>query len=1013
MKKNLLSLLLMSLVTLSVFAQSRKITGTVIGADDGQPIPGVSVKVAGSNVGTQTKVDGKFAITLPSGANSLDVSFIGYATQHVNITVASNYNIKLVSNTKQLTEVVVTDSYGVQAKKSYTGAASTVSADALNDKPFSTPIDALQGQVPGLNISQNTGQPGANIQVRLRGVGSISADSNPLYVVDGMIINAGDLSRLNTAGATNVLSGINEDDIETITVLKDASATAIYGSRASNGVIIITTKRGKAGNAQVNFDTEVGKSVNLPLPVGGRPMGGTDYANTFLQGLTNAGVTGAGQTPYITSYGLAGPYNDWYPLVTKQGQQQQYNVSVRGGSETSHVFASAGYFKQEASVIGSDLKRITGLLNVDQTISKSFTFSTGLNISNVQQNDPSNGGAFASPVLSAFFLRPQQQAYASDGTLNTSRATNTDFSSIYNPLYMVLNDKKFDSETRVLGNATMKWNIWDQLKYTTYFSGDLVELEEQQFNNPIMGDGRTAGGRGYDYYTRYFNYLFRNQLDYRYDFSKDNDFYVEASLGYEAQKSDGYFISANSNGYPATQPLLTASVNASTPTLGNSSFSGYTFDAFYTRGSINYKNKYSLSGSFRREGSSRFGSDVSFGNFYSIGAAWNVDEESFFKNQSILSSAKLRTSYGSVGNAGIGNYVAQPTAGYGAVYGGGVGQNFNTIGNTALTWESSKPLEFGADFGVLKDRLSFSVDYYIRKIDNLIQNVPISRTTGFSTVTENIGAMKNQGEEITIKASPIKSKDFQWYTSFNISFNKNTVTKLVNDASFLNGSFQVAEGQDFQTWYARGWAGVDPSNGDPLWYTDATKTATTNNYNKATPFAQYQADPKVFGGWTNTFSYKGFSISGDIYYNFGNYINDSWAFYLTDGTNYTFNKYAYDLNAWTTPGQITDVPKYVAGGGTAANGATYSSSSSFSSRFLYKGDYIRLKNLTVGYDFKGLSLLKKYGISKLYLYGRGTNLLTKTYDSRLPFDPEVGVNSTSNLEIPQVRTFTVGINLGL
>jgi len=1002
----------MSLVTLSVFAQSRKITGTVTGADDGQSIPGVSVKVAGGSVGTQTDVNGKFSLTVPAGAQSLVVSFVGFTTQQVRLTAASSYSIKLSSDTKQLSEVVVTDSYGTQAKKSYTGAAATVGGDNLNDKPFSTPLEALQGQVAGVNVSQFSGQPGANIQVRLRGQGSISLDSNPLYVVDGMMITSGDVSRLTVT--TSVLAGINEDDIETVTVLKDASATALYGARASNGVIVITTKKGKSGKAQVNFDAEVGNTVNEPLPAAGKPLSGADYSTMFLEGLTNAGVTGAGQTPYITSYGLNGPSNDWYNLVTRNGQQQQYNVSVRGGSDNTHVFASAGYFKQDATTIGSDLKRITGLLNVDQTISKSFSFSTGLNISNVYQDTPLDGGAFGSPVLSAYFLRPEEQPFVinPDGSssYNTSRATNTDFPSIYNPLYLVEADKKTASETRVLGNATMKWNIWDQLKLTSYFSGDFIDLEEEQYNNPIMGDGRTVGGRAYDYYTRYFNYLFRNQLDYRYDLNKSNDFYVEASIGYEAQKSDGYFISSNSQLYPATQPLLTASVNASTPITGNSTISGFTDDAFYTRGGINYKNRYSLTGSYRREGSSKFGINNQFGNFYSVGFAWNVDEESFFTKQHIFSSAKFRTSYGSVGNSsGLGNYAAQPTSGYGFVYAGSVGQNFNTIGNPQLTWESSKPFDIGTDLGILHDRLTLSFDYYNRKIDNLILNAPTSRTTGFSSVTENIGAMVNKGEEITIKATPFKTKDFQWNTSFNMSLNKNTVTQLVSPSV---GTQLVTVGADYQTWNVRAWAGVNPANGDPLWYTDGTGTATTNNYNNAAPVAQYQADPKVFGGWTNTLSYKGFTVSADIYYNFGNYVFDAWSFYLNDGTQYTFNKYQYELNRWTTPGQVTDVPRYVAGGGTI-NGATFSSSSSSSSRFLYNGDFIRLKNLTAGYDFKRIDFLKKYGISKLYIYARGTNLWLKTYDPRLPFDPEVGTSGSSNLEIPIVRTYTLGINLGL
>lgn len=1023
MKKKLLLFLVLSIISLnSIFAQGRKITGRVTGADDGQPLPGVSVKIQGSDRGTQTDADGKFSI---AGANGekLVFTFIGYTTQIRVIDGSANYSIKLISDTRVLTEVVVTDGYVTQAKKAYTGSATSVNGRENENKPYTTPLQALQGEVAGLNISSNSGQPGANMQVRIRGIGSIAADSNPLYVVDGMLINSGDLSRLTTT--TNVLAGINQNDIESITVLKDASATAIYGSRGSNGVIVITTKKGKSGKTQIRFDTEIGSTSNLSIPDAGKPATADQYRTLFLEGLNNYNqIPANAKTQFdipqtTTSYGLNGRSNDWYDLVTKNGAQQQYNVSLNGGNEVTRIFASSGYFKQEATTIGSNLKRITGLLNIDHTINKRFSVGIGLNFSNVNQNTPANGGGFVNPILSAYFLRPFQLAYNDDGSLNSSRIGNTNFPSVYNPLYMAQNDKRSSSQTRVLGNVNLKWNIWDQLKYTSYVSVDYNVLEERQYNNPIMGDGRTSGGRGYDYYTRYFNWLTRNQLSYRWDVPNITDFYVDVTAGYEAQKSSAYLISTNTNLFPATQPLLTNSINGSTPILGNANTSNYTYDAIFAIASINYKNRYVLSGSFRRDGSSRFGSNNVYGSFPSVGASWNIDQESFFGVQKIFSSAKLRVSYGLTGNsAGLSNYGWRPSAGYGINYAGAPGQNFNNIGNVNLGWEKAKQLDIGVDFGFFNDRLAFTVDYYSKNIDKLILQNPTSLTTGFSAITENIGAMTNKGFEFAVKGVPVKLKDFTWSTSFNLSLNRNKVTNLINHAPFINGNFQVQEGKPFYTWYARQYAGVDPANGDALWYTDATKTATTNDYSKAQRVAAKQADPKAFGGFNNTFSYKGITLSADFYYNYGNYIQDGWAQYLNDGTQYTFNKYASNMNRWTTPGQKTDVPKYVAGG--VNNGQ----SASFSDRFLYKGDYIRLKNLTIGYDFKDLAFLKKLGISKLYLYGRGTNLWTKTYDKRLPFDPEVGalVNNSatnqilygvSNLEVPQVKTYTIGLNVGL
>lgn len=1009
MKQKLLIFFLFGLFAFSsAFAQNRKISGKVTGSDDGLPLPGVSVMVQGTKFGTLTDGDGQYSLNLPSNGTVLQFTFIGYTTQSVNITSSNTYNLKLVSSTRQLTEVVVQSAYGTQAKKSYTGAATIVRGAENENKPFSTPIQALQGEVAGLNVSLNSGQPGANIQVRLRGVGSIGAGSNPLYVVDGMFINAGDLTANTTT--SNVLAGVNENDIETITVLKDAAATAIYGSRGSNGVIVITTKRGRAGKTQVRFDAELGSTSNLKQPAAGRSLNGNEWGMLFAEGLANAGISTASiQTNYLIPYGvISGTTNDWRDLTTRKGKQQQYNVSINGGTDVTKVFSSVGYFNQEATTIGSSLRRISGLLNIDHNISKRFILSTGLNVSNLNQYTPSTGGSFASPVLASYFLRPFQLAYNADGSLNSSRVGNTNFPDTFNPLYLVANDKKFDSQTRALVSEQLQWNIWDELKFTTYGSIDYNLTEEQQYNNPIMGDGRTAGGRAYDYSDRYFNWLTRNILSYRYDINGIENFYVDARVGYEAQRSQGYFIRTNSNGFPATQPLLTASVNASTPILGNATFSNYTFSSVFSTATINFKNRYVLNGTFRRDGSSVFGENNRFGNFYAVGGTWNVDEENFFKSQNTVSSLKLRSSIGTTGNAqGLGNYAARQTAGYGVNYAGANGQNYNTVGNPNLTWESAQKYDAGFDLGFFKDRLTLTFDYYNNNINRLIQAAPISLTTGFSTITENVGAMRNRGEEFSIKGIPIRTRDFNWTTNFNIAFNKNTVTGLVNHAAYVTSVYHVAEGQDFYTYYARAYAGVDPANGNALWYTDAARTATTSIYNNAARIDKYQADPKYFGGFNNSFSFKGITLSADFYYNFGNMIRDSWNNYLVDGNSYTYNKYAYELNRWTTPGQITDVPKYIAGG------ITNNASNSFSTRFLYYGDYIRLKNMTIGYDFKNINYLKKIGISRLYLYGRGTNVWTKTYDKRLPFDPEVGITGQSNLEIPQAKTFTIGLNVGL
>lgn len=1013
----LLALLLFFIQPALVSAQNEppavinsKLEGQVLDAATKQPLPGASVSILGTTHSVSTNIDGHFNfVTGQKFPYTLIITFIGYERQEV-IANGSPVQILLKERINQLNEVVIVDGYSTQVKKSYTGSATTIKGSDNENKPFSTPLAALQGEVPGLSVALTSGQPGANAQVRLRGLGSTALNSNPLYVIDGMIINAGDLSRL-TAGvsnSSNVLAGLNENDIESFTVLKDAAATAIYGSRGSNGVIVITTKKGKSGKVQVNFDTEVGRTQNIALPEAGRPLNAEQFSTLFIEGLRNAGTYTPAQIATLAeSYGFnSGKTTDWQDLIHRNGKQQQYNISVRGGNENTKVFASAGYFNQEATTIGSSLKRLTGLLNIDQKISNRISFTTGLNASNVFQNSPvGSTGSWANPVFAASILRPFQLAYNDDGSLNSSSSSNTGFVAHYNPLWIEANDKHTLSQTRVLGNTTLTWNIWDKLKFTSYGSIDYDVLEESQFYNPILGDGQSSNGSATDAYTRYYNWLVRNQLDYRFNIPHVQDFYVDLAAGYEAQSSHQYVLAATGTGFPLTQTDLTSLNNAATPTSVSGAPASYDFNSVYFRASASYKNTYAISGSFRRDGSSVFGKNNRYGSFWSLGGAWNIDQEKFFANQSVISTAKLRISYGTTGNAqGIGNYAAQPLASYGSNYTSGNGQNYSGVGNPDLTWEKQKKFDVGVDIGFFNDRLAFTVDYYQNDIYALIQAVSISRVTGFSSVPyANSGSMQNRGFELGIKGIPVKIKDFTWTSSFNIATNHNEVTSVGANATTANGNYYFAQGSDYYTYYTRLYAGVDPANGTALWYTDGSKTATTTDYSAALRVPYKSATPKYFGGFSNTFNYKGITLTGDFYYNFGNYIADGWSTRFYDGAYYTFNKYQREFtNRWTTPGQVTDVPKYIAGGGVQSN------SQAFSSRFLYKGDFIRLKNASLGYDFRKLPVFKNLqGISKLYIYVRGTNLWTKTYDEQLPYDPESGT-----VTIPQFRTYTLGINVG-
>lgn len=988
------------------------LAGKVVDAKTNEALPGAVVSIKGTTHSVAADASGKF--NLATGQKfpyTLVVTYVGYKSQDV-VATGSPITITLNQDVSELSEVIVTDSYTTQTKKSYTGSATLIKGSVNENRPVSTPQLALQGQVAGLSVAVTSGQPGANVQVRLRGLGSTALSSNPLYVIDGMIINSGDLSRLTAAtnNSSNVLAGLNADDIESYTVLKDASATSIYGSRGSNGVIIITTKKGKSGKAQVNFDAEVGGTGTIALPDAGQPLNAYQFSTLFVEGLRNAGTyTQAQIDGLVDSYGFnSGKVANWQDLIHRNGRQQQYNVSVRGGNDNTKIFTSLGYFDQQATIIGSALKRISGLVNIDQRISQRINLTTGINVSNVNQLSPvGTTGSWSNPVFAASILRPFQRPYNDDGSINSSSSSNTGFPAHYNPIWIIENDKHTLSQTRALGNVSVNWNVWNKLKFTSYASVDYNVLEESQFYNPILGDAQSSNGSASDVYNRYFNWLTRNQLDYRFDISKTEDFYVDLTAGYEAQQYSRYEIRAAGTGFPLTQPDLTTLANAATPTQATAGPSGSSFNSIYFRGSANYHNLYSVSATFRRDGSSVFGINNQYGNFWSIGGAWNIDGENFFKDQKIFSSAKFRTSYGTTGNsAGIGDYAAQPLAGYGSNYTAGNGQNYNSVGNPDLQWEQQKKFDVGVDVGFFEDRLTFNVDYYRNNIFKLIQQVPVSYTTGFSSVPyANSGSMLNSGVEIAVRGIPVKTKDFTWTSNFNIAFNNNKVTDVGQNTSAINGNYYFKEGYNYYTYYTRIYAGVNKDNGDPLWYSDEARTGTTNDYSKAARVPYKTSTPKFFGGFSNTLNYKGITVSADIYYNFGNYISDGWSTRFYDGNYYTFNKYQREFDRrWTTPGQITDVPKYVAGG--LPGGANQSQA--ISSRFLYKGDFIKLKNLSIGYDLKKLAYFKNIpGITKLYLYGRGTNLWTRTFDDQLPYDPESGT-----VTIPQFKTYTIGLNVG-
>jgi TonB-dependent starch-binding outer membrane protein SusC len=991
------------LVTLSAFAQQIEVRGKILEESSKASVIGATVRLKGQKAGVVSDINGGFSLKVKSLPVTLVVSSTGYKNEEIDVYETDPITINLAEDQNQLNEVVVVG-YGTQKKSNITSSVVKVSGAKLEQIPISSVDQILQGKVAGLQSATFSGQPGANQQIRIRGVGSIysNASSQPTYVIDGIIVNSGDLSRATTT--SNVLAQLNPNDVESISVLKDAAATAIYGALGSNGVIVITTKSGKAGKTKFTFNAEVGYNTHGPIPSAGKTLRTNDWLTLFKESIVNAGYTQAQATAQAAKYGDGTVDTDWLSLITRKGQQRQYNFSASGGDEKTKFYVSAGYFKQESNVIGSDLKRISSVIKVDHNVNKKLSFALNLQPTYSRENAPtSNSSAFSNPVMEYYFLRPTQNPYNADGSLNIGKATK-DFSSLFNPLYITANDKNYIDIFSINGKAEAKYNILSNLSFSSKLGLQYNNLEEYQYNNPNHGDGKSVNGSATSYYTRYFLYDWVNQFDYHADFTANKDLALDATAGYEALSSKQYNINAEANNYPTDK--LISSYIASTPTAASATWSDYSFIYLFARANLSYKNKYFLSGSIRRDGSSRFSEDKRYGYFPSGSAGWDISKETFFKPIKFVNNFKVRASYGIVANAnGLGNYDWRPQVGYGLSYNNQPGGNYNTLGAVDLKWESGKQTDFGLDASFLNNRVNIVFDWYNRITDNLIYKLPTSLSTGFDTKISNVGALQNKGIEFTINATPIKTKDFSWDISFNITHNKNSLTKNPLDVDQANGSFVLGKGHDFYEFYLKQWAGVDPANGNPLWYTDETKTATTNNYNSAAKVATGKsASPKYYGGFSNTFTYKGFSVSGDFYYNYGNYVQDQWAKYFNDEVNSSYGKYSANLDRWQKAGDVTNVPKLVYG--------STNNSAAASTRFLYKGDYIRLRNVSVGYSFNP-KVLSKINLSSLNLYVRGTNLFTHIYDKNIPFDPEQNISSQSNLNFFINKSVTVGINVGL
>lgn len=998
----MLCLLLLLPVLLS--AQTRTISGTVSDQTPGKPLPGVNVMIKNTQTGTVTDIDGRFSLQARD-ADTLMFNFIGYQSQIFRVSETTDWNIVLQLDAKMLNEVVVM-AYGESSQRNQSGSVVKVDAKKLQEIPMASVDQILQGQVAGLQVNTYSGQPGGEMNIHLRGVGSITAGSTPLFVVDGIPINSGLVGfGYAVTWTSNGLAGINPNDIASVTVLKDAAATAIYGSRAANGVIIITTKKGKAGKTKFQFNADMGVNT-LAFNSNVRPMNAEEFIDLSIIGMNNAGFSETKQENILEDLNaFSGVNTNWLDEVTQNGLQNSYNFSAQGGDEKTTFYTSFGYFNQEGNTIDSKFKRLSGSLNVEHKATERLKFKTNILLSRSDQNTPYGSGFFRAPIISGYLLLPTFSPYDTTGEFNM----NNNQLATWNPLAIAAMDTNYYNNKKVIGGFGADYEILNNLVLSTQLSLDQNYTDEFQYANPFYGDGVALDGWATSAYTDISNWVWTNLIRYHADLLQKS-LSMDLTLGHEAQQSEQRTLYAFGQSLPPSLDIQVLSA-AATPGEVFSNIYQYTFESYFSNAQFMYNNKYLLSFSVRRDGSSRFGANNRYGMFYSVGGSWNIDQESFFPTGGVLSALRLRSSFGVSGNSDIGNYVAQANYLYTSSYNGAPSSAPVTTGNTNLTWEKNTPFNIGIDAGFLQDRYTLKVDYYTRTTSDLLLNVPVSQTSGFSTQLQNIGAMLNRGLEIEVGANILKTRNFDWNMQANFSTNKNTITELYNDQQFIAGYNSVytaalylyREGESYGTFYMPLYAGVDTENGDALWYTDSTQTETTNDIALAKNAIAGNAQPKFFGGFTNTLNWKGITLSTQFNYVFGNQIYDIWGgFFQSDGANPQYNQYNTLLDCWQEPGDETDVPKYVY--------YNKSGSNSGSTRYLYDGDYIRLRDITLSYNFP-TTLAEKMRMSNLRVYVRATNMFTWVKDKDLPFDPDVSYGY-GDLNLPNMKSMIGGITIG-
>lgn len=977
----------------------------------GMPVIGASVMIKGSKTGTVTDLNGRFEINA-KGEATVVVSYVGYKKEEVVMRSGKVSVINLTSDGQDLDEVVVTG-YGTFKKSAYAGSAATVKTESMKDVPGISVNEMLQGAAPGVTMQQASGQPGSYTALNVRGMGSFNASSSPLYVIDGVPVISGDISALGTDAGLDALSTLNPSDIESLTVIKDAAAASLYGSRAANGVIIITTKKGKVGTAKVGFKADWGFS-DFAMDYR-KTLSGEQRRDVLQNAFYNDYISQGYSESESTQYALEGAdkyapkpwcgYTDWRDIMFQKGSHSNYETNVSGGNDRAKYYASLGYMNQEGITLNSGLRRISARVNTEFKATNHFTFGLNTMFSDVKQDAFSEGTSYTSPFYSTVSkVTPSDPVYNEDGSWNRDFIGNGD----RNPLLSMKYDSKKEYVTRFMNTLWGEYEFIDNLKFKSTLSYDYQINKSRNWYDPRTSNGDDYNGLEEDYMYERKKFNWSNQLTYKYTWNDAHN--IDLLAGYEVDDQQRSYIGVESQNFATGDKHVIS--NGAKVSGGAGSNNGTRIISYLARANYDYMNKYFFGASYRIDGSSRLAEDSRWGSFWSLSGAWRFSDEAFFEPvKGIITDGKLRASYGINGTLPSDYYGYMGLSSLTANYNAEPGMYPSQIENKDLKWEKNRNFNVGVDLRFI-DRINLTVEYYTRTTKDLLMDYPISMTTGFGSYLYNIGKVRNQGVEFELSADIFRTKDFSWTSSLNLAHNQNKVLELDGAQTEIVSGVQIHKiGKSYRTFYVYEFAGINPENGNPMFYTNDIDEngnlikEATEELDKCNRIEYKKAEADLTGGFINTLRYKWFDLSFNLSFQLGGYAHDKWTQKVDHaGADYDLNLPAYYANAWKQPGDITDIERINVAGDYVM--ADYYQNT----RSVHSTDFLRLRNITFGASLPK-EWTKKLGINRCRFYVSGANLWTTAkYDY---YDPEATYGGSTIWGTPPLKSVTFGIDLSI